>query len=124
MGQTGDGGSLRYEMRCLSRGLRLSAGYDAYAKDTAGSSGGGESRVNAPNECKHVCVAGPLFAVVSSPPVRIRNHGVTRCLKPSSPTSGRQVGSAGRQKGSGGRGRDVEVSVHRLHRDEADGTCH
>lgn len=73
MGQTGNGGSLRYEMRCLSRGLRLSAGYDAYAKDTAGSSGGGESRVNAPSECTHLCVAGPLFAVVSSPPVRIRN---------------------------------------------------
>lgn len=73
MGQTGDGGSLCYEMCCLSRGLRLSAGYDAYAKDTARSSGGGESRLNAPSECTHLCVAGPLFAVVSSPPIRIRN---------------------------------------------------
>lgn len=43
VGQTGCR-SLCYKMHCLSRGLRLSAGYDTDTKDTGCSRGGGFSR--------------------------------------------------------------------------------
>ena len=55
VGQTGDGCSLRYEMRCLSRGLRLSAGYDAYAKTRPAPAVEGKAALTPPVSA-HTCV--------------------------------------------------------------------